>query len=645
MVYCMALAFVVFVFLFALGDFSLKNITGKGISGDLSIYVEETSEITIYSPLNGETYPFNSDEPLTLDLNVSASFEASEWKYSLYSKGQPVYVDVSFTPNGSINAVRGENLLRVFAKRADGMWDSKSVTFTIEVENSAPVLGYIEEEILTCEGERLDYSFNASDIDGDDLTADIAPRNPFYISYLGRKNQTVHLFSVISGTLRKNHIGTKEHTISVKDNYNSTCCVDTKDVNITVIEINNPPVMQEIGAQTVWTRGENSRFYYQAIVSDIEDGNSSEGRLKFNISFEGSEDLFGIGNTGFMDYTPKLSEVGVYNILVCVTDNHLDEESVHQNISICEGNASPGFDCNDFSLTITNENRPPRILNYTPYEENFTIDGTATAEFSVEVYDPDGAIPDINWYVDGKLKRHTERNSSDEFNYIFGCNVMGAHNITIVATDGLLSDSMTWNVSLNLVVCPPEKPSGGGSIGGYCIEKWVCDEWGICQNLRKSFNIGLVSQKDYFYFNEICLQKILEETSCGFQIRDCRDLNECNNSVFREEKPVEIQACHFVEDPGCFDGVKNCHSGGCELMVDCGGPCPPCPTCSDGIQNQGEEGIDCGGPCPFFCERELPLSMNWLFWLLLLILILIIIFVIYKIRKLLRDIKPGKGKP
>ena len=31
--------------------------------------------------------------------------------------------------------------------------------------------------------------------------------------------------------------------------------------------------------------------------------------------------------------------------------------------------------------------------------------------------------------------------------------------------------------------------------------------------------------------------------------------------------------------------------------------CVPCagPTCSDGIQNQGETGIDCGGPCPPCC--------------------------------------------
>lgn len=49
--------------------------------------------------------------------------------------------------------------------------------------------------------------------------------------------------------------------------------------------------------------------------------------------------------------------------------------------------------------------------------------------------------------------------------------------------------------------------------------------------------------------------------------------------------------------PTCYDGIKNCHDDACEEDVDCGGPCDPCPTCTDGIQNQGEEAVDCGGPC------------------------------------------------
>ena len=45
--------------------------------------------------------------------------------------------------------------------------------------------------------------------------------------------------------------------------------------------------------------------------------------------------------------------------------------------------------------------------------------------------------------------------------------------------------------------------------------------------------------------------------------------------------------------PTCSDGIQN--QG--ETGVDCGGPCDACESCDDGIQNQGETGVDCGGPC------------------------------------------------
>jgi len=53
--------------------------------------------------------------------------------------------------------------------------------------------------------------------------------------------------------------------------------------------------------------------------------------------------------------------------------------------------------------------------------------------------------------------------------------------------------------------------------------------------------------------------------------------------------------------PTCDDGSQNQGEEG----VDCGGPCPvacPEPTCDDGIQNQEEEGVDCGGPCAEPCH-------------------------------------------
>lgn len=55
--------------------------------------------------------------------------------------------------------------------------------------------------------------------------------------------------------------------------------------------------------------------------------------------------------------------------------------------------------------------------------------------------------------------------------------------------------------------------------------------------------------------------------------------------------------------PSCSDGVQN--QG--EVGKDCGGPCPPCEV--DKCNNEkhdpatGEEGVDCGGPCPTKCTE------------------------------------------
>jgi len=59
--------------------------------------------------------------------------------------------------------------------------------------------------------------------------------------------------------------------------------------------------------------------------------------------------------------------------------------------------------------------------------------------------------------------------------------------------------------------------------------------------------------------------------------------------------------------PTCLDGILN--NG--ELAPDCGGPCPPCGTCDDGVQSEiwvpslqqffMEAGVDCGFPCPWYC--------------------------------------------
>jgi hypothetical protein len=73
-----------------------------------------------------------------------------------------------------------------------------------------------------------------------------------------------------------------------------------------------------------------------------------------------------------------------------------------------------------------------------------------------------------------------------------------------------------------------------------------------------------------------------------------------------------ITSCsETIDNTGtCSDGVKNQGEQG----IDCGGPCPgACPSCADGIMNQGETAVDCGGPCDP-CYPRLSAKIDGVEW-------------------------------
>ena len=453
------------------------------------------------------------------------------------------------------------------------------------------------------------------------------------------------VFKIHSGTLDKEDVGgvfagfkSYLKDVSVRDRYNATCCSDTTQTNITLIEINNIPNMTGLGAQTVYLNGTNSSFNHQMDVNDTENGTSSDGQLRFNLSWDEDEDYFDINlTTGVMNYSPEIEHnMTTYRLTVCVNDTALPNP--HPNITECNVNGGINVVCDDFTITVTGDNRAPVVDSYTPTDLNFSVEGTSSKTFTAEVSDADmvGAYPDIDWYVDGVLKEHNEGESSDSFSHSFGCGVSGDHEVSVVTTDGLENDTVVWDISVSVVACPVSVSTGGGYLSGICYEEWVCNDWQICQNVERSYGYNSLSLEDYSDYREICLQNSYDERFCGFQLRNCPDLMGCNNEVLTVSRPTEVQICYYTEDPSCNDGITNCHSGGCELLVDCGGPCSVCASCSDGIQNQGEGDIDCGGPCPFLCEAEVPLSLNsYIILTLGLLALVMMVFIFYRLFRII----------
>lgn len=237
------------------------SITGKSlygaISGAINIIIMGLPKIFILSPEN-TTYYFSIGETYTLDLNVSANFEADSWWYRLEDLRHNTLVreNVSFIPNSTFDAVRWSNKLTVWANDSLGRVGSEDVTFYVSIPNTAPVLGYIDPAMLACENGYFSYKLTASDIDEDELQFDLNPKNPFFIYKFRRIDLITEEAELFSVALVKIWVGTHDMTVYVSDGQ----YVDSKFLNITVIGINNAPNVKNIGVQTIWTMGKTALF-------------------------------------------------------------------------------------------------------------------------------------------------------------------------------------------------------------------------------------------------------------------------------------------------------------------------------------------------------------------------------------------------
>jgi hypothetical protein len=625
--------------------------------------------INITSPEN-ITYNFSVGSNYTLDLNLTSNILYTDltWNYSLYDlrHGVWVYPNVAFLPNTTLDAVRWNNQLFVEGVDLSSRIGRDNVTFFIFVPNSAPVLGSIDNPVEICEGQSLFYNFNATDADEDFLLGSISGGGSLFFVFdngrnaWGNTSYFVLLSSPSSPLTKSNSIGSvnlgsRNYSVQISavESGTNDSYSDTKSTNITVIEINNPPFVEDVGARTIWNKGENSTLFEQVEVNDTELTIFGYGGLTFNTTITNLSsglpvNLFNVsfnGTTGIINFTANNSTpLGNYNVTMCANDTGLT--NIHPNILVqCGQSGLSKTTCDSFSLTITDQNRKPTIINYTPTNLTLSALGTSSISFSVTTYDPDGNIPDAYWYVDGVLREHDEGDLFEQFGYTFGCGVSGEHRVRADVTDGLLNDSVQWNITVIPEACPVPPAGGGGGGGGgiACVPLWGCTAWNVCQNAQLSLEQGILSGLQYRTIQQNCTTNEITDERCGVQIRVCDDLKSCKSNL---DKPEEFGYCLFIENPSCSDGYKNCHDGECELLVDCGGPCSPCPSCSDKIKNQGEEGADCGGPCPWRCEPEVPLlkrkEIIYGFLILLLLIIALIVVRIYRIVRYRRLLKKEK---
>lgn len=646
------LIFIIFINIYWVFFVPMPSPTGADISsvGLISFAVEAEPVINITNPLN-ITYNFSFGDPYILNLSVISNGGIQDWYYSLHDVRHNFWSsDIAFDPvaepNYSFNAFRWENELFVTAYTPSGKVARANVSFFVFVNNTCPIIYNVNSSIYVCENQSLNYPFYGVDNDEELLDGIISPDYGSFMAYpLGKSSLIVSNFSLISPLILKNssrlnlNDGFRSYTsnVSVKDKV----CADTARTNITIIEINNPPVIEDVGVKTVWTKGDDSILYEEVDVNDVE-YSLGYGSLTFNLTIWNSNgtivNLFNItrnGSRGIINFTANnQTPLGVYNVSVCVTDYGI--RNPYLDIAkYCGQDGKNITSCDNFSVTVTDRNRRPTITSHYPLNTSFNASGTSNLYFNVTKYDPDGTIPDSYWYADGILVEHDFGNSTDDLVYDFGCGVYGNHVVAVNVSDGLLWDYLNWSINLENDICFSGSTGGGGGGGGgpSCFPQWGCNPWSVCQNAEASLEQGVISGIDYRAIEANCSFDKIDKSGCGFQTRFCSDFKGCNVSI---GKPGLLSYCLYTVNPNCFDKMKNCHDGDCELLVDCGGPCAPCPSCSDKKQNQGEEGVDCGGPCPWKCKPIVPLfKRKEIIYGFLILLLLLIVFIIVKLIRVL----------
>lgn len=206
---------------------------------------------------------------------------------------------------------------------------------------------------------------------------------------------------------------------------------------------------------------------------------------------------------------------------------------------------------------------------------------------------------------------------------ILSANECGRGQMFLRATDpyGLYAESDLITLELE---CEPEEQdtsSGGGAAPRErCVPEWSCEDWGRCYpngtQKRKCSDInGCESEPKYFWrecvYIEQCDNGIQDFWIPGYELNEdgvdcggpCPPCETCYDGILNNlEEETDCGGPNCDPCMSCFDGIQNYGEDG----VDCGGYCDPCPSCFDGIKNQDETGVDCGGVCPSCRRLETP---------------------------------------
>jgi PKD repeat protein len=273
--------------------------------------------------------------------------------------------------------------------------DSETVTLSVTKANSPPVLGAIGSQSIE-ENQLLTFPISAADADG----------NPITYSATGLPSGASLTGQTFSWTPTYSQAGSYNVTFVASDGQ----AQDSETITLTVVNSDRPPVLAEVGSQTV-NAGSPLSFALAATDPDGDSLTYSAGSLPSGATLTGQT----------FAWTPTSTQAGSYTITFTVSDGTLTSSRTA-------------------AIVVAASNVPPVLATI----GNKSVNENQLLTFTISATDPDG---DSLTYSASPLPSGATL-TGQTFAWTPASTQTGLYTITFTVSDGTLTDSRTATLTV-----------------------------------------------------------------------------------------------------------------------------------------------------------------------------------------------------
>jgi hypothetical protein len=392
------------------GSGSISIAVNDGVLTDETTFtldILNVADAPILSGIGNQTLP--EDTSITISLSAS-DVDSNSLVFALNNasaelNAQLIGNQLTITPNGNYSGV-GEITVSV----SDGtLTDSEIFSVVVMAENDAPILNPIADQVIN-EDSSLSLVLNASDIDSDNLSYSAVSSNPSI--------STIMNGNALSVIPEENYSGTADITVTVSDGLSD----DSKTFSIEVTAENDTPTINPIADQVI---NEDASITLTLNASDVDSDTLSYSVISSNQSIPTVIN----GNT--LSITPEKNYSGTTSITVTVSDGTTTTS-------------------NTFFVSVNSVNDAPVLIT----KSAVTIEEDKLFLLQLEATDIDSEV----------LTYTAEADSSELLVTVIGSQVSirasadhtGTHSLTVVVSDGELTDTATFDVIITPVNDAPD---------------------------------------------------------------------------------------------------------------------------------------------------------------------------------------------